>query len=77
MGKVKTEQVKHVAKELVAKYPDKFSTNFDDNKHMVSQLTQGTTTRVRNQIAGCITRALTLEQKPRSGGEEEIEDMEE
>ena len=62
MGKVKTEHVKRLAKELIRRYPDKFSTNFDDNKHMVGELTKGATTRVRNQVAGYITRTYTLTQ---------------
>ncbi len=78
MGKVKTEQIKHLAKELITKYPDKFSTNFDDNKVMVSQLTEGTTTRVRNQVAGYITRTYTLKQQGAPLEEEEtIEETEE
>lgn len=59
MGKVKTEQIKRVAKELMKRYPTKFSSNFDDNKHMVDTLTQNVTTRVRNQIAGYITQSLS------------------
>ncbi len=78
MGKVKTEQIKHLAKELITKYPDKFSTNFDDNKIMVSQLTEGTTTRVRNQVAGYITRTCTLKEQgvpaEEDEGTEETED---
>ena len=62
MGKVKTEQIKRVGKELMARFPDKFSSNFEDNKHAVNALTQGATTRVRNQIAGYITRVFTLAQ---------------
>jgi small subunit ribosomal protein S17e len=62
LGKVKTEHIKHVAKELIARYQDKFSANFDDNKHMVDKLTQGTTTKVRNQIAGYITHTYALTQ---------------
>jgi len=41
------------------RFPDKFSDNFDDNKRTVSTLVQGTTIKVRNQIAGYITHALT------------------
>jgi small subunit ribosomal protein S17e len=55
---VRTEQIKHVANELLRRFPDKFSNNFDENKHAVSMLTQGTTIKVRNQIAGYITHAL-------------------
>ena len=59
MGKVKTEQIKKVAKELMTKFPSKFSSNFDENKRGVDELTEGTTTRVRNQIAGYITSTLS------------------
>ena len=71
MGKVKTEQVKRLAKELIKRFPDKFSTSFDDNKHMVSQLTEGATTRVRNQVAGYITRTYALS-KAESTDEEDV-----
>jgi small subunit ribosomal protein S17e len=72
MGKVKTEQIKHLAKDLIAKFPDKFNTNFDDNKLMVKELTIGATTRVRNQTAGYITRTYTLNQKGVPLQEDEI-----
>jgi small subunit ribosomal protein S17e len=62
LGKVKTEQIKRVGKELMARFPDKFSSNFDDNKHSVNALTKGATTRVRNQVAGYITRTISLAQ---------------
>jgi small subunit ribosomal protein S17e len=62
LGKVKTEQIKHLGKELMTRFPNKFTTNFDENKRLVDQLTKGTTTRVRNQIAGYITRTITLSQ---------------
>ncbi|MCW4018394.1 MAG: 30S ribosomal protein S17e [Candidatus Bathyarchaeota archaeon] len=79
MGKVKTEQIKHLAKDLTTRFPDQFSTNFDENKHMVSELTEGITTRVRNQVAGYITRTYTLNQKGVPLQEDEIllEDTEE
>jgi small subunit ribosomal protein S17e len=75
LGKVKTEQIKRVGKELMARFPDKFSSNFEDNKHAVSALTQGATTRVRNQIAGYITRVFTLAQadSPSENVEEETQ----
>lgn len=63
MGKVKTEQIKRLSKELLTRFPDKFTTNFDDNKRMVDQLVQGTTTRIRNQTAGYITRTVVLKEK--------------
>jgi small subunit ribosomal protein S17e len=62
LGKVKTEQIKRIAKELIARFPDKFSSNFEDNKRMVNALTQGATTKIRNQIAGYITHVFSLAQ---------------
>jgi small subunit ribosomal protein S17e len=60
LGKVKTEQIKRLAKELMERFPDKFSSDFDANKHAVDALTQGATTKVRNQVAGYITRTVSL-----------------
>ncbi len=53
------------------KFPDKFTANFDENKELVSKLTQGATTRVRNQVAGYITRTIILNQKGVPPDEEE------
>jgi small subunit ribosomal protein S17e len=62
LGKVKTDQVKKTGKELMKRFPTKFNTSFDENKVSVEALTEGTSTRVRNQIAGYITRTLALAQ---------------
>lgn len=60
----------------MTRFPNKFTTNFDDNKKLVDQLTQGTTTRVRNKVAGYITRTVTLAQAGSVSGSE-IEETEE
>ena len=70
MGKVKTEQIKRLANELIERFPEKFSTNFEDNKRVVDALTQGTTTKVRNQIAGYITHTFSLEADASKSAEE-------
>ncbi len=75
LGKVKTEQIKHLGKELMTRFPSKFNTNFDDNKRTVDELTKGTTTRVRNKVAGYITRTNALAQAS-SAMEDEIEEDE-
>ena len=74
MGKVKTEYIKRLGKELMSRFPDKFSSNFDDNKHAVDALTEGATTKVRNQVAGYITHTISLTQTDSSGdtGEKEM-----
>ena len=58
LGNVRTEHVKRLAKELIRRFPDKFSNDFKSNKQAVSMLTHGATPKVRNQIAGYITRVF-------------------
>jgi ribosomal protein S17E len=60
----------------MSRFPSKFNTNFEDNKHSVDELTKGSTTRVRNQTAGYITRTLALAEA-NSAAESEMEDQEE
>jgi ribosomal protein S17E len=60
----------------MAKFPSKFNTNFEDNKRAVDELTKGATTRVRNQIAGYITRTIALAQAS-SADESDMEEQEE
>jgi small subunit ribosomal protein S17e len=72
LGSVRTEQVKRTAKELVKRFPDKFTHDFENNKHMVNSLVQGGTPKVRNQIAGYITRFLAAEAAEEELGETEI-----
>jgi small subunit ribosomal protein S17e len=74
LGKVKTEHIKRLGKELMERFPKKFSSNFDENKHAVDELTEGATTKVRNQVAGYITHTISLTQ-PSSSGEEVEEEI--
>ena len=71
MGSVRTEQIKRTARELIRRFPDKFSTNFEENKRVVTMLTQGTTTKVRNEIAGYATRICAGMQTASSASEAE------
>ncbi len=58
MGRIKTQFVKRTSVELLKKHPDKFSENFDDNKKNVSLYTDVSSKKVRNIIAGYITRLV-------------------
>ncbi len=62
MGKVRTVLVKRLSRELVERYSDSFSTDFDQNKEVVDELLTNTTKRLRNRIAGYITRLMILRQ---------------
>lgn len=62
MGKVRPEHVKRIAKELVQRFPDKFTTNFENNKKLVEEFTNLSSTKLRNRIAGYVTRLVTIMQ---------------
>ncbi|MBX5327869.1 30S ribosomal protein S17e [Candidatus Bathyarchaeota archaeon A05DMB-5] len=77
MGNVRTEQIKRVAKELIRRFPNRFSNNFDENKRAVDTLVLGATTKVRNQIAGYITHAFAGAQTASPSSETSEEEEEE
>jgi small subunit ribosomal protein S17e len=56
LGKVRTEQVKRIARELLDRYPSKFSTDFEKNKQFVTELTNISSTKLRNRVAGYAAR---------------------
>jgi small subunit ribosomal protein S17e len=55
MGRIKTSSVKNIAKELLEKYGDKFSDDFQKNKEVLSELAKFESKRLRNVVAGYIT----------------------
>ena len=59
MGKVRPRLIKRMAEELIATYPDKFTSDFEHNKRMVALLLKGASKRVRNRVAGYITRLIS------------------
>ena len=60
MGKVRTEQVKRISRELLDKYPSKFSTDFEANKQFVNQYTNISSTKLRNRVAGYTARLASI-----------------
>ena len=62
MGKVRIAAVKKVARELVQRYPDKFTTNYDSNKTVLADLVDARTKRLRNRIVGYVTRLKIVEE---------------
>jgi small subunit ribosomal protein S17e len=77
LGNVRTEQIKRTAKELIKRFPDKFSDNFDSNKLVVGTMLDGLTVKIRNQIAGYITRSCRGTESETEEETEVIEDAKE
>ncbi len=58
MGKIKTQLVKSATEEILEKHRDKFSTDFQKNKEVLGQVASLPSKKIRNVIAGYITRLL-------------------
>ncbi len=53
---IKPAYVKRISRALMERYPERFSDDFDENKEMVTLVTNVESKRVRNRIAGYVTR---------------------
>ena len=56
VGKIRPTYIKRIAEELCRKFPDKFTTNFEQNKKLVDEIADVSTVKMRNRIAGYVTR---------------------
>jgi len=56
MGRIKTTFIKRKTKELLHLHGDKFTTDFEQNKKVTGQYTSGGSKKLRNVIAGYLTR---------------------
>lgn len=59
MGRIRPTYIKRVSIELLNKYPQAFNRDFENNKEMVNSLTDVYSVKMRNRIAGYITRYLS------------------
>jgi len=60
LGKVRPEQVKKIARELLKRYPNRFSTDFESNKKLLKSAAAIYSPKLRNRIAGYITRLAAI-----------------
>lgn len=56
MGRIKTQLIKRTTKEIMIKHKDKVKENFDKNKKVVEENTDITSKKLRNIVAGYMTR---------------------
>jgi small subunit ribosomal protein S17e len=60
MGKVRTVLIKKVSKELVNKYPDVFTTDFEKNKELLDKYLEVDSKHLRNRISGYIVNLMKI-----------------
>jgi len=61
MGRIKTKLIKRLTFSLLKKYPDLFNKEFDENKLPVSKLLVNHSKKLRNVVAGYVTRLKKTE----------------
>lgn len=63
MGRIKTAFVKRITKKLVSENRDQFKENFEENKKIVGELADIPSLKLRNVIAGYVTRIIKSKQE--------------
>ena len=58
MGRIKTTQIKRSSERLVQSYRDEFSSDFNKNKLILGKLASIPSKKLRNKIAGYVTRLV-------------------
>ncbi|OYT46332.1 30S ribosomal protein S17e [Thermoplasmatales archaeon ex4484_6] len=56
MGNIRPTFIKRSAIEILKRYPDQFTDDFDENKVMLDRIAEIQSKSLRNKVAGYITR---------------------
>ena len=60
MGKVRPSSIKILCRTLVNQYENHLSTDFEENKEFLVQVVEFPTKRLRNRVAGYVTRLMKV-----------------
>jgi len=63
MGKVRTILIKNISKELINKYPDVFTIDFEQNKKLLDRFLEVDSKHLRNRISGYIVNLLKIKNR--------------
>ncbi|MBI4016636.1 MAG: 30S ribosomal protein S17e [Candidatus Aenigmarchaeota archaeon] len=58
MGRIKTQLIKRLTFQLMKKHKDDFKQSFEENKKIVEQFLDSDNKKIRNTIAGYVTRLV-------------------
>ena len=79
MGNIYTRDIKRIVREIYEKYKDQVSTDFNKNKELIMSIVDVKSKKVRNRIAGYLTRYARLmkESSEKKEEEEQVVDINE
>jgi small subunit ribosomal protein S17e len=58
MGRIRTKQIKRLGHKFIALHKDQLANDFEGNKLKVQELSDVATKKLRNMIAGYITKKM-------------------
>jgi len=58
MGRIKTQLIKRVSNDIVARHKDTLKKDYYENRAIISQLAEIRSKKLRNVIAGYVTRLM-------------------
>jgi len=58
MGRIKTQLIKRLTFQLMNRHKDDFKESFEDNKKIVEQFLATDNKKIRNTVAGYVTRLV-------------------
>jgi small subunit ribosomal protein S17e len=61
---IKPTYIKALGQELIDKHGNRFTKDFDNNKQVVEEVAVIDSKRVRNRVAGSITRKINRRKRP-------------
>jgi small subunit ribosomal protein S17e len=62
LGSVRSAKVKKIAREILRRYPDKFTADFEETKKLIASLLSAPSKSLRNTITGYVTHLVVLSQ---------------
>ena len=63
MGRIKTQLIKRATYDIFQQYRERFKENFDENKKVVDEVASMHGKKLRNVIAGYITRLAKIKRE--------------
>ena len=58
MGRIKTQLVKRITNDLIREHSKELKKDFEENKKLIEQFAKIPSTKMRNVIAGYVTRRM-------------------
>jgi small subunit ribosomal protein S17e len=58
LGRIRQTFIKRAGEDLIEKYEDRLTTDFETNKKVVDEIAIISTKRLRNRVAGYVTKKM-------------------